>query len=83
MTGMPPATDASKASATPFSSASAGERHAVLGQQRLVGGDHVLAGAQGGLHDCPGRPFRTADQFDHAIHLVGGGERERDRRTSV
>ena len=44
--GMPPATAASKLSATPFFSASAARLGAMMGEQRLVGGDDMLAGAR-------------------------------------
>ena len=47
------------------------QRDPVLGQKRLVGGHHVLAGAQRGLDDLPRHPLRAAYQLDHAIDLVG------------
>ena len=52
MIGMPPATLASKATARPCSRAGVEDLGAVLGQQRLVGGDHVLAGRQRSSTAC-------------------------------
>ena len=82
MIGMPPATDASNASATPLSSARRARATPCLRQQCLVGGHHVLAGAQRGLDDLPRHPLRAADQLDHAIDLVGDARAPADRRTS-
>ena len=45
---------------------------AVHGQQRLVGGDHVLAGRDGFQHQLPGDAV-AADQLDHDVD-VGVGD---------
>ena len=45
-----------------------------MGQQRLVGGDHVLPGGDGSFHRRLGRAFRAADELHHAIDLARGGQ---------
>ena len=75
MIGMPPATAASKASATPASSARLARRSAVLGDQRLVGGDDVLAAGERGLDDIERDPIGAADQLDDGIDFRVGGHR--------
>src|SRR5205814_7955638 len=46
---------------------------AVLGQQRLVGGDDVLAGGQGVEHDLPGDAGATDQLDDDVDGRVGEG----------
>ena len=79
---MPPATAASKPSATPLFSASRASADAVVGEQRLVGGDHRLAGFErrldGGL--APGRPRRRSAR--RAVDVAGARRAPPDRRTS-
>ena len=53
-----------------------------MGQQRLVGGDHVLAVLQRGADQIAGDAFGAADQFDHHIHIGIGGD-ARHPRTSA
>ncbi len=67
MMGMPPATAASKFKATPFFSASRASSVPCLGKQRLVGGDHVLAGPQGRFHSRLGGSILAADQLDEHV----------------
>ena len=66
MIGMPPATLASKATARPCRRRRLEDLGAVLGQQRLVGGDDVLAGRQQIEHGLPG-PVDAADQLDDDV----------------
>src|SRR5262249_6327163 len=54
-----------------------GELVAVKRQQRLVGGDDVLARAQCGLHQLERHAARAADQLDHDVDVGGVGERHR------
>ena len=63
MMGMPPATLASKAMARPCLRAASNISAPCCGQQRLVGGDHVLARRQQSQHGLLG-PVDAADQFD-------------------
>ena len=72
---MPPATAASKASATPASSARRGEAGAVLRHQRLVGGDDVLLVGQRGLDDVERDPLGAADQLDDDVDVGVGRHR--------
>ena len=51
--------------------------HAVLGDQRLVGGDHRLAGFQRGLDRRQRRIAGTAHQFDEAVDAGIVGQRQR------
>ena len=67
MTGMPPATAASKFSATPLLLGQPRQRRAVVGEQRLVGGDHMLAGLHRGLDRGLGRIALAAHQFDEDV----------------
>jgi hypothetical protein len=46
---------------------------AVLGQQRLVGGDHRLAVRHGGQNEGP-RRLDAADHFDDDVHVVAGDQ---------
>ena len=46
-----------------------GERDAVLGQQRLVGGDDMLAGFERGLDRRARRAFLAADQLDEHVDV--------------
>ena len=74
--GMPPATDASKASAT----SALGEPRQiepVMGKQRLVGGDHRLAGLERRLDRRLGRIALAAHQLDEDIDLGRPGQRHR------
>ena len=54
-----------------------GDLGAMHGQQRLVGGDDVLARAQRGLHQPARDAARAADQLDHDVDVGRGGERQR------
>ena len=54
-----------------------GELDAMLGKQRLVGGDHRLSGRQRRFDRCLGRIAGAADQFDK--HVDVGRARERHR----
>ena len=54
-----------------------GKLRAVMGEQRLVGGDHRLAGAKCLAGEIEGDALRAADQLDHRIDLGIGGERHR------
>ena len=58
-----------------------GERHAVPGKQRLVGGDHRAADLERGLHRGERRAVLAADQLDEEVDAVRFGQRHRDRRT--
>ena len=78
MIGMPPATAASKATITPFSLRGGEDLVAVHGQQRLVGGDHVLAVGDGLQHQLLGDAV-AADQFDDDVD-VGIGRPPRTHR---
>ena len=51
-----------------------GERNAVLGDQRLVGGDDMLAGLEGGFDGELGGAIGAADQFDEDVHIGVFGE---------
>ena len=46
-----------------------GQRHAMLGQQRLVGGDDVAAGFERRLDRSARRPSVAADQFDEDVDV--------------
>ena len=50
---------------------------AVHRQQRLVGGDDVLARAQRCLHQTARHAARAADQLDHDVDVGCGGQRHR------
>ena len=69
ITGMPPATAASKPSWAPVSSAMLGEGDAVAGEQRLVGGDHRAARLERGRDGGLGRAILAADQLDEEIDV--------------
>jgi hypothetical protein len=47
------------------------------GEQRLVGGDHVLAVPQGRLHQAPRHAGGAADQLDHDVDVARHGQRQR------
>ena len=68
MIGMPPATAASKAMERPSCRARSNSSGAVLGQQGLVGRDHVLAAFQQLQHDRAIR-LHPADQLHHGGDL--------------
>ncbi len=75
--GMPPATAASKAEDR---AALLGQRRqlgAVHGDQRLVGGDDMLAGAQRRLDQALGDAARAADQLDDDVDVRRRGQRQR------
>ena len=74
--GMPPATAASKLSATPFSSASSASATPCLREQRLVGGDDALARRRARL-----RPRSSPDRLRR--RSVRRRHRCRDRRASA
>jgi hypothetical protein len=44
---------------------------AMMGQKRLVGGDHGAMGVEGGLHRRLGRTVGAADQFHHRVGVGG------------
>ena len=73
MMGMPPPTLASKSTSTPLASAACHDLLAVAGEQRLVGGDHALAGVQRSEHDLAG-DAGTADELDHDVQRVVGDD---------
>ena len=50
------------------------ELHAVLGEQRLVGGDDVLAGRSAASTACLGDAVLAADQLDEDVDAGVGGE---------
>ncbi len=77
MIGMPPATEDSKASATPAFFRQRGELQAVFGDHRLVGGDDADAAPQRRLGRLESRPIGAADQFDEKVDVIGGRERGR------
>ncbi len=54
-----------------------GEVGTVHGQQRLVGGDDMLARTQRALHQTASDAPRTADQLDHHVDVARVSERER------
>ena len=76
MIGIPPATAASKATTTPLSRAAAKISVPCTRQQRLVGGDHMLAGANRLQHQGAGDAV-AADQLDHDVDLGVGDHRPR------
>jgi hypothetical protein len=49
-----------------------GQRLAMLGQQRLVGGYHMLAIGQRSFHQLARDALIAADQFDHDIGIAFG-----------
>ena len=69
MMGMPPATAASIAEAEALGLRLARQRRAVMGEQRLVGGHHMLAGGKCGLQQLPRDALGAADQLDHHVDL--------------
>ena len=69
MMGMPPATAASIAEAEALGLRLARERRAVMGEQRLVGGHHMLAGGKCGLQQLPRDTLGAADQLDHHVDV--------------
>ena len=69
--GMPPATEASKASAAWCVFGQPRQLQAVLGEQRLVGGDDRFARAQRGLDAFARRALVAADQFDEQVDVFG------------
>jgi hypothetical protein len=68
---MPPATAASNATITPLGRRGGKDLGAVHGQQRLVGGDHVLAGGNRFEHQRLGNAV-AADQLDDDVDLGVG-----------
>ena len=77
MTGIAAPTAASKFSAPPCFSAALRQPQAVLGDQRLVGGHHRLAGFQRGLDRRQRGIAGTAHQFDEAVDAGIVGQRQR------
>ena len=53
------------------------ERRPVMGEQRLVGGDHMLPGTEGGLDRVLGDALLAADQLDEGVDLGIAGELNR------
>ena len=51
-----------------------GKGLAVMGEQRLVGGDHILAGGDGGFGRGKGRAVVAAHHLDEDIDVVAAGE---------
>jgi hypothetical protein len=51
-----------------------GERRPVMGEQRLVGGDHMLAGAECGLDRVLRGALLAADQLDEDVDLGIAGK---------
>ena len=78
--GMPPPTLPSKATARPYLRACAKTSRPVLGQQRLVGGDHILAGGQG-LEDERKVGIDPPHRLDHDrdLGVVDDPSRRRSR----
>ncbi len=76
MMGMPPATAASKATITPLLLRGAEDLVAVQRDQRLVGGDHMLAVGDRLQHQLARRRV-TADQLDDDVDLGIVDHRER------
>ena len=54
-----------------------GERGPVMGEQRLVGGDHMLAGAERRLDRVLGGALLAADQLDENVDVGIAGELDR------
>ena len=71
--GWRPATAASKYRSTPGGVGRLVQLGAVVGQQRLVGGDHAGAAAQRGQQQRPGR-FDAADHLDDDVDVVPGDQ---------
>ena len=65
---MPPQTEASKAIVHALGRGGGQQVVAVVGQQGLVGGDHVLAPGDGGQGEVPGRA-QAADELHHDVDL--------------
>jgi hypothetical protein len=61
---------------TPAASAAFGQRLAVMGEHRLVGGDHVLAARDRGLGRGLGRAVLAAHELHEDVHIVAHGERD-------
>ncbi len=81
---MPPPTLASKPTARPARSAAQKDRPGVLGQHRLVGADHVLAGCER-LEQQRARGLMTAEQLDYDVDIGARDQRGRigrDQRRS-
>ena len=53
------------------------ERRPVMGEQRLVGRDHMLAGTECCLHRLLGDALLAADQLDEDVDLGIAGELDR------
>ena len=53
------------------------QRHAVPGEQRLVGGDHRAADLERGADRGKRRAVLAADQLDEEVDVVGFGQRHR------
>ena len=79
ITGMAPATAASKYRSTRALSAACGQFAGGLGQQRLVGGDHGLAALERGEDRLAGRLDR-AHQLDDDVDVVARRPARRRRR---
>ena len=54
-----------------------GEARAVMGKERLVGGDHVLAGLECGFDRFLGRAALASDQLDESVDRRVAGKRDR------
>ena len=76
ITGMPPATAASKRRLTPRVLRRLGQCLTVMGEHRLVGRDHVLAVCDRGLGGVLGGAVLAAHEFHENVHVVAAGERD-------
>ena len=79
MIGMPPATAASNATITPFACAAAKISLPCCGEQRLVGGDDVLAVGDRLEHERA-RRLDAADQLDDDVDVRIARDDRADRR---
>ena len=70
---MPPHTEASKATSTPCGRGRGEQIVAVVGQQGLVGGDHVLAPGDGAPSHSPGR--RSVPPMSSTTMSISGSSR--------
>ena len=78
ITGIAPATAASKYRSTRAALGGLGEFAGVVGQQRLVGGDDGLARVERGEDQLAGQ-LDAADHLDDEVDVVAGDERRRRR----
>ncbi len=74
---MPPATAASQAERHALRFGRPGEVHAVMGDQRLVGGDDVAAVGRWPPRTASERSLMAADQFDDDVGIGFARHRQR------